>query len=205
MMHFSWKRKNNSEIVLDRQIRGIIAVSVILAFIPFIIYLLLSRMDSKGPVLSRVNFQNIAVEIVAENGTSGIYFVEQGTSAALLFSFLELKAISAGGIRLQNGMKIRFVPEGDEQGIVVERMTAASLLALGLPLDINTVRADDLKLIPGVGEVLAENIVAWRERIGRFEKLDQLLEIKGIKEKKLSKLRPYLYVDERLKQTYDLL
>jgi len=189
----------------DRQIRGIIAVSVILAVIPFILYLLMSRVDSKGPVLSSFNFQNIAVEIVAGNGTSGIYFVDQETSAAQLFSFLELEAINADGIRLQNGMKIRFVPDGDEQVVVVERMAAASLLALGLPLDINTVRPDDLKLIPGVGEVLAENIVAWRERIGRFEKLDQLMEVKGIKEKKLSKLRPYLYVDERIKKTYDLL
>jgi len=189
----------------DRQIRGIIAVSVILAVIPFILYLLMSRVDSKGPVLSSFNFQNIAVEIVAGNGTSGIYFVDQETSAAQLFSFLELEAINADGIRLQNGMKIRFVPDGDEQGIIVERMAAASLLALGLPLDINTVRPDDLKLIPGIGEVLAENIVAWRERIGRFDKLDQLMEVKGIKEKKLSKLRPYLYVDERIKKTYDLL
>jgi len=204
-MHFSWKRKNNSETMRDRQIRGIIAVSVILAVIPFILYLLMSRVDSKGPVLSSFNFQNIAVEIVAGNGTSGIYFVDQETSAAQLFSFLELEAINADGIRLQNGMKIRFVPDGDEQVVVVERMAAASLLALGLPLDINTVRPDDLKLIPGVGEVLAENIVAWRERIGRFEKLDQLMEVKGIKEKKLSKLRPYLYVDERIKKTYDLL
>jgi len=204
-MHFSWKRKNNSETMRDRQIRGIIAVSVILAVIPFILYLLMSRVDSKGPVLSSFNFQNIAVEIVAGNGTSGIYFVDQETSAAQLFSFLELEAINADGIRLQNGMKIRFVPDGDEQGIIVERMAAASLLALGLPLDINTVRPDDLKLIPGIGEVLAENIVAWRERIGRFDKLDQLMEVKGIKEKKLSKLRPYLYVDERIKKTYDLL
>jgi competence protein ComEA len=51
-----------------------------------------------------------------------------------------------------------------------------------------------LSLIPGVGEKLAKRIVKVRtNREGqRFESLDDLLEAKGIGEKMLEKLRPYL-------------
>jgi len=65
-----------------------------------------------------------------------------------------------------------------------------------LPVDINLAGLEELRLIPGVGDVLAANIVEWRLRNGRFEKLEQLMVINGIKEKKLSKLRQYLYVEK---------
>jgi len=76
-------------------------------------------------------------------------------------------------------------------------MNAATRLALGLPVDINLVGFDDLRMIPGVGNKLAADIVALREKKGRFKKLDQLTEVKGIKDNKLAKLSPYLFVDAR--------
>jgi len=60
---------------------------------------------------------------------------------------------------------------------------------------INVNQADwvTLSLVPGLGKALAEEIVARRTaRGGRFDSLDDLLEVKGIGEKMLEKLRPYL-------------
>jgi competence protein ComEA len=136
------------------------------------------------------------IEVVLDNGESGVYFVKPGTSVNQTFSQLGFSRKITEDMQLQNGMKIRLVPEEDHRGIVVEKVDAAKRLALGLLLDINLVDWDELKLIPGVGDVLAANIVAEREKIGRFDKLDQLMNIKGIKGKKLSKLRQYLYVDK---------
>lgn len=182
--------------MFERQIKGIIAVSVILAAIPFISFLWPSLIDSKAPVLSTSDTDTIIIEVVEENGVSGVFFVKPGTSVKQLFSQVQLNKIIKKDIQLQNGMKVRLIPEGDHQNIVVERMDAPKRLALGLPLDINLAGEDDLMLIPGVGDVLSVKIVEGREKIGRFEKLEQLMDIKGIKEKKLSKLRPYLYVDK---------
>lgn len=182
--------------MFERQIKGIIAVSVILAVIPFISFLSPSLTDSSAPVLCTSGTDTIVIEVVEEDGVSGIFFVEPGTSLKQLFSQLQFNKVIIKDIQLQNGMKVRLVPEGDHQGIAVERMEAPKRLALGLPLDINLASQDDLMLIPGVGEVSSANIVAWRKKIGQFEKLEQLTDIKGIKEKKLSKLRPYLYVDK---------
>ena len=62
-------------------------------------------------------------------------------------------------------------------------------------VDLNLAGFDDLQMIPGVGNKLAAEIVALREKTGRFNRLEELTQIKGIKEKKMEKLRNYLYVD----------
>jgi competence protein ComEA len=182
--------------MFERQIKGMITVSILLSFIPFISFLYASNINFKRPVLSNSSADTLIIEVVSENGVSGIFFVEPKTSANKLFSTLGFKKISTEDFTLQNGTKIRFIEEGNNQGFVVEKMDAAKRLALGLPLDINLVSREELILIPGIGDVLSVNIVAWRDKIGRFNKLEQLMDIKGIKEKKLSNLKKYLYVDQ---------
>lgn len=182
--------------MFERQIKGIIAISVFLAIIPFIIFLTASYTDSKNPVLSTFDSQTLIIEIVSEGGESDIFFVEPGTSVNQMLSHLEFDRNIKKDIQLQNGMKVRLVPQESQQGIVIERMEAAKRLALGLSLDINQAGLDELLLVPGIGDALAANIIAWREKIGRFERLEQLMDIKGIKGKKMSKLSKYLYVDQ---------
>ena len=55
-------------------------------------------------------------------------------------------------------------------------------------------KADEAGLIeiPGIGPKTAAAIVEYRKTIGSFTSLDQLLEVKGIGEKKFAKLKPYV-------------
>lgn len=181
--------------MFEHQIRGIIALSVFLAFVPFIVFFTSSAIQSKSPVLSISGPDSLAVEVVDELGASGVFFVDPGASAHQMFSRLEISRISGEDFKLQGGMKLRLVAEKGDRRIIIGQLEAAKRLALGMPIDMNQAGREDLKLIPGVGDVMAEDIVACRERIGRFKTLDQLTAVKGIKEKRLSKLRPYLYVD----------
>ncbi|WP_161522174.1 ComEA family DNA-binding protein [Bifidobacterium aemilianum] len=57
-------------------------------------------------------------------------------------------------------------------------------------IDLNTATVDQLTTIKGVGPVMASRIVQYRQRIGRFTSVDQLLEVDGIGAKTLDKLRP---------------
>ena len=59
-------------------------------------------------------------------------------------------------------------------------------------LDINTATAQQLETLPGIGPVLADNIVNYREEAGRFQSLEELLEVEGIGEAKLRAMEPYL-------------
>jgi len=56
-------------------------------------------------------------------------------------------------------------------------------------ISLNRATAPDLETLPGVGPVLADRIVAFREQNGRFETVEDLLEVPGIGEAKLAALR----------------
>ncbi len=62
-------------------------------------------------------------------------------------------------------------------------------------LNINTASAEALTLLPGVGELRSEQIVALRKQRGGFERADDLLAVKGIGEKRLETLRPFIKLE----------
>ena len=83
--------------------------------------------------------------------------------------------------------------------------SALVVLALALPtlaaesfrgtVNINTATAEQLEMLPGIGESRAQAVVAERKRSGGFKRVDDLLAVKGIGEASLEKLRPYLTLD----------
>jgi competence protein ComEA len=73
-------------------------------------------------------------------------------------------------------------------------MSEERLLTLGLALDLNTARAEDLEALPGVGPVLAQRIIEYRQSRGPFQKIDDLLSVHGIGKKKLAQLEPLITV-----------
>jgi len=66
--------------------------------------------------------------------------------------------------------------------------------------DLNQVTEEELCTLPGIGKVLAQRIIEYRKEHGRFVSVEELLNVKGIGEKKLKKLKRYLKV-ETLSQT----
>lgn len=56
-------------------------------------------------------------------------------------------------------------------------------------VNINTATAEELDTLPGIGPVLAERIVAYREENGPFQTEEDLLQVSGIGEAKLEELR----------------
>jgi competence protein ComEA len=66
---------------------------------------------------------------------------------------------------------------------VVEQMSKVSL---------NAGSVSDLQVLPGVGAVTAERIVAYREKNGPYATVDALLNVKGIGVKTLEKMSPML-------------
>jgi competence protein ComEA len=62
------------------------------------------------------------------------------------------------------------------------------------PIDINTADSAALESVPGLGKSLSQRILAFREKNGPFQSVDDLLKVQGIGEKSIQKLRPYLTV-----------
>lgn len=74
---------------------------------------------------------------------------------------------------------------------VTEKSTTTTV---PVSIDLNTATIDDLIKIDGIGEKTAEKILAYREELGGFSFLEQLLDVNGIGETTLNAWRPYLTV-----------
>lgn len=60
------------------------------------------------------------------------------------------------------------------------------------PVNINTAGIEQLQTLPGVGPATAERIVQFRQEHGPFLKPEDLMNVKGIGEKKFARLQPMI-------------
>lgn len=70
-------------------------------------------------------------------------------------------------------------------------------------INLNKATLEELKSLPGIGEVTAKNIIEYRDKIGGFKNLEELKKVKGIGEKKIEVLKNYLTLDDSQGNTSD--
>jgi len=83
-------------------------------------------------------------------------------------------------------------------GLALAFALAAPALGAGTlsgVVNVNTASAEELQLLPGVGESRAQAIVHARAARGGFQQVEELVEVKGIGERLLERLRPFVAVD----------
>ena len=61
-------------------------------------------------------------------------------------------------------------------------------------MNINAAGKEDLSLLPGIGDTLAQRIIAFRRDNGYFKDIDDLLNVEGLGEGKLARIREYIVV-----------
>lgn len=64
------------------------------------------------------------------------------------------------------------------------------------PIDINSADARELQLLPGIGPILAQRIIAYRQQYGKFQNAEALRPIKRIGPRTIQKLQYYLTFPE---------
>ena len=82
-----------------------------------------------------------------------------------------------------------FIPEGDSAGSAGDDLIQSENGSASEKIDLNRAGFYDLQRLPGIGPVIAERIVAYRDSGGEFKTVDDLLKIKGIGPAKLEKLK----------------
>jgi hypothetical protein len=177
------------------QIRGLIVTFLILAIIPFFIFFSNIFFDYKIPVLADQNNNSLTLELRDKDTGGGIYFTAPGTTANQLFALTGINFRMEKDFLIENTMQLTIDPDSEKK-VSLAVIDNPRRLALGMPIDLNLATKDDLLLIPGIGEITAEKILTLRNRKNRFRNIEELMEIDGIKEKKLARLKQYLYLNK---------
>lgn len=105
--------------------------------------------------------------------------------AAFTLGLLLGRSSCRGSITLSvpAAMETAPVPSSDET-----QETSDSALDVVFPIDLNEAGADELMALPGIGQVLTQRILDFRDQNGPFKAVEELMLIEGIGEKKLEQI-----------------
>ncbi|WP_243745363.1 ComEA family DNA-binding protein, partial [Streptomyces hainanensis] len=133
----------------------------------------------------------LVVDVAGEVAEPGIYSLPAGSRVA---DAIEAAGGSAPGTDTDALNRARPLVDG-EQILVGAPPSAgpapppAPAPAAGGRISINTATSEQLQELPGVGPVLAGNIIGYRESNGAFTTIEQLGEVSGIGDRRLADLR----------------
>lgn len=149
-----------------------------------------------------VSSGSVIVEIAGSTGHDGIYYVPQNTTVMTLLGYAGIVekvryGIETGEALLMSGQKVILTADGS---VRIGEMGNARKLACNLPIDINRAVFHDFLMLPGVGEKTAWKIIIQRNRMGGFQKIEDLMTVRGIKEGKFKKLKKYVTVNKRTRK-----
>lgn len=92
-----------------------------------------------------------------------------------------------------DGQKILVPQKG--ASIAQQTSKSSSETKTGLIIHLNTATAGDFELLPGIGKEKAEAIVTEREKLIRFQSIDDLLTVPGISDSIFQKIQPFIMLD----------
>jgi competence ComEA-like helix-hairpin-helix protein len=70
-------------------------------------------------------------------------------------------------------------------------------------VDLNRATVAELQLLPGIGPKTVEAILNYRSQQGRIDRIEELMNIPGIKEGRLATIRPYLVLGDDAPEGFD--
>ena len=72
---------------------------------------------------------------------------------------------------------------------------ASTITAHQIPISINTSDSSQLLVLPGIGPVFASRIIKYRNLLGGFVSVEQLIEVYGLKEETIRQVRDLILID----------
>ena len=68
-------------------------------------------------------------------------------------------------------------------------------------IDLNSATAEQLQSLPGIGPTTAKRIIDHRTKVGKFNRIEEIINIKGMGEKKFQKIKDRLVLQTAIPKT----
>ena len=134
-----------------------------------------------------------------DNDKSADRFIPSKRRACLFVSLIVLVwNVAATGRHLLSSGRIDASPADREPAIDCAAtmksgtLTARQKYLLGKRVDVNRASYEEINGLPGISDAVARAVIDTRAKRGAFRRAEDLLEIPGIKEKRLKKILPFL-------------
>ena len=156
------------------------------------------------------NKEIIAIHITGEVKNPGIIYLKQGAriddaikGAGGITKNANLNRVNLAYI-LSDGQKIYIPNKNEKEGtkeyiisnsgenVLLEegnRKESESSKGVKQKVNINTANQTELETLPGIGPSLAQRIMEYRESNGKFQKIEDLQNVKGIGDSKYSNIK----------------
>ena len=108
----------------------------------------------------------------------------------------ELMNIKGIGVKTYEKIEKYFIDLAFEDSTTTVIPVKQAINSLPNRVNINTADKNELTKITGIGPSKADKIIVLRDKIGRFKKKEDLLQIKGIGEKTLEKMKDQITLGE---------
>ena len=126
----------------------------------------------------------IQVEVKGEVNNPGIFVLDQGSCMKDLLLLLDLTD------KADTDSINSLIPLKDQDLILIEEKKSTE--AKNALVSLNHATKEELMTLPGIGEKTAEAILDHRNRNGFFQRIEDLMQVKGIGQKKWEKIKPYV-------------
>lgn len=161
-----------------------------------VFYLVRQRIEKPATLELKTNSQDsnyVIAEVSGAVNSPGVYRVTAGARYLDLISIAGGSSINANLASLNLAQTVK-----DGEKIYVPQFSPINDAAAGKEGDkvnINLADKSALKEIPGIGDKMAERIIACRDQNGRFSAIDDLRKVKGLGKAKLNKIKEFICLD----------
>jgi competence ComEA-like helix-hairpin-helix protein len=76
-----------------------------------------------------------------------------------------------------------------------QNLTSENTVKVENAININTASLEELEKLPNVGAKLAQNIVEYREKYGKFRRAEHLILVQGISDKRFREMQNLIKVE----------
>lgn len=143
--------------------------------------------------------KNICVYVCGHVQTPGVYTLPEGSriydAFALAGGFTDSAATEYWNqARVLSDGEMIYVPSKEEVKDRLFDNIDTGKTSKSDKININTASKEELMTLPGIGEVKAVSILAYRQENGPFSSIEELKQVEGIKEAVFSKIKVYIEI-----------